>query len=276
MLTQLRMLSLMPIESFRSSLHLLRSQIATQAASLPGSTLSGTPVFNIFTSTHLTTSGVPSRGWWPDWGFSEQEQGCRNGGAVPAYMNRNYDQYFSNTKRKCCEQWFPYNLKGCVGPTIGGSRKEYFVPSWSDEVCTKKQEGAMESWEFTDTFDSLEDCCKKRFFYNYVECCSVPRLEGCSTSTELFYYPDDGKCKAGSAGEVQEWKRIFAESSMKACCVRQTFGGRQVVAETLGGVDRIHDVNIFTSCFYNNLISKSLFLCTLIKINLLLACTIQC
>lgn len=175
------------------------------------------PFFMVMSILHESTTGVPSRGWWPNWEFGDNT--CKNGGKVPSYMNRNYGQYFSNSKRECCEQWFPYDVKGCVGPSTGGSTTELFVPNWVDFNCAKKLEKDMDDWELNDTFGSLEECCKKRFSYAYATCCSSPGLDGCSSlSTETLYFPRDGKCVEGSEGEMEPYEISFAEESVRKCC----------------------------------------------------------
>jgi len=170
----------------------------------------------LFSIYHESTTGLPSRGWWPNWEFGDNT--CKNGGKIPSYMNRNYGQYFSNSKRECCKLWFPYDVKGCVGPTIGGSTKEFFVPNWMDFNCAKKLEKEMDDWELNDTFESLEECCEKRFSYAYATCCSAPGLGGCSVSTETLYFPRDGKCVEGSEGEMEPYELSFAEKSVRKCC----------------------------------------------------------
>jgi hypothetical protein len=140
------------------------TQIATVAQSLPGSSITSLLIFD---SSYLSTTGMPhSLGWWPQWDPDSTNM-CENGGDVPSFMARNQGLYFSDSKRKCCEQWFPYALKDCVGPTSGGSSKEYIVPNWIDLHCEVKKERDMEAYELADTFESAEDCCKKRFSFSY-------------------------------------------------------------------------------------------------------------
>jgi hypothetical protein len=130
-------------------------------------------------------------------------------------MAQNQGQYFSDSKQECCEKWFPYALKDCVGPTSGGSTKEYIVPNWIDFHCEVKKEKDMEAYELADTFESAEDCCKKRFSFSYKKCC---QKAGCTVSTETLYYPKDGKCVDGVEGEMESWEIAFAEDSVSKCC----------------------------------------------------------
>ena len=189
------------------------TQIATVAQSLPGSSI---PSLLIFDSSHLSTAGLPhSLGWWPQWGTGESTNICENGGDIPSYMAQNQGQYFSDSKQECCEKWFPYALKDCVGPTSGGSTKEYIVPNWIDFHCEVKKEKDMEAYELADTFESAEDCCKKRFSFSYKKCC---QQAGCAVSTETLYYPKDGKCVDGVEGEMESWEIAFAEDSVSKCC----------------------------------------------------------
>ena len=189
------------------------AQIASVANSSPGCC---TFAFSVLDSSHLSTSGVPSRGWWPDWDFGEST--CTNGGKTPSYMSRNYDLYFSESKRECCEQWFSYNLKGCVGPSIEGATKEYFVPNWVDYNCNKKQEGDMDEWQLADTFESLEECCKKRFPYSFTECCSASGSDECGLSSEILYFPRKGKCVGETASAMDQYEILYSESSVRECC----------------------------------------------------------
>ena len=189
-------------------------QIASAANSSPDCC---TPVaFAVFESTYLSTSGVPSRGWWPDWDFGEMT--CSSSGKAPAYMNRSYGTYFSASKRECCEQWFPYNLKGCVGPSIEGSTKELFVPNWAEYHCESKQEGEMDDWELADSFGSLEECCKERFSSSFSDCCSSSGSNECSLSSEILYFPREGKCIQGVESAMEPYEIAFSESSIRECC----------------------------------------------------------
>ena len=186
------------------------TQIANVAQSLPGSTITS---FSISAGVYLSTTGMPhSIGWWPQWNWGEST--CENGGDIPSYMTRNQQQYFSSSKRECCQQWFPYALKTCVGPTTGGSTVEYIVPNWIDRYCESKKEGDMEEYELADTFETIEECCKKRFSTSYSECC---RGE-CVISTTKLYYPEYGKCVEGVEGEMLQHQLIFAEDSVQNCC----------------------------------------------------------
>jgi len=207
------------------------TQIASEAASIPGTTLS---LMTIFESTHLSTVGVPSRGWWPDWDPSTNS--CKVGGSPPAYMNRQYNQYFYSSKRACCEKWFPYNLKNCIGETTGGSKKVLFLPNWKDgaRVCYSKLEGQMEDFELADSFGTLDDCCEKRFSYAYAECCSAPGLGGCQSSTKTLYYPEDGKCVGGIESNLKPEEKLFAYSSMNDCCSKN-FWWRETQCLTSSG-----------------------------------------
>eukprot|EP00986_Skeletonema_menzelii_P003768 scaffold1206_cov105-Skeletonema_menzelii.AAC.3 len=186
------------------------TQIANVAQSLPGSTITS---FSISAGVYLSTTGMPhSIGWWPQWNWGEST--CENGGDIPSYMTRNQQQYFSSSKRECCQQWFPYALKTCVGPTTGGSTVEYIVPNWIDRYCESKKEEDMEEYELADTFETIEECCKKRFSTSYSECC---RGE-CVISTTKLYYPEYGKCVEGVEGEMLQHQLIFAEDSVQNCC----------------------------------------------------------
>jgi len=207
-------------------------QIAAAANSSPGCC---TLTFNVLESIHLSTTGVPTRGWWPDWNWGEST--CKTGGTVPAFMNLQYGQYFSNSKRECCEQWFPYDLKGCVGPTTGGSTKEFFLPNWTNlnDDCYKKLERDMDAWELADSYGSLEECCEKRFPFNFAGCCSAPGLGGCSLSTKTLYYPKDGKCVGGSEGEMEGYQKTFAEDSVRECCDANFWWNKKKCCEDSGG-----------------------------------------
>ncbi|KAK1744566.1 hypothetical protein QTG54_005099 [Skeletonema marinoi] len=207
-------------------------QIAAAANSSPGCC---TLTFNVLESIHLSTTGVPTRGWWPDWNWGEST--CKTGGTVPAFMNLQYGQYFSNSKRECCEQWFPYDLKGCVGPTTGGSTKEFFLPNWTNlnDDCYKKLERDMDAWELADSYGSLEECCEKRFPYNFAGCCSAPGLGGCSLSTKTLYYPKDGKCVGGSEGEMEGYQKTFAEDSVRECCNANFWWNKKQCCQDSGG-----------------------------------------
>ncbi len=193
------------------------SDIEGEAKSLPGTTIGST--FDIFDGTHLSTVGVPSRGWWPNWDPSEMS--CDVGGGAPAYMNQQYNTYFSSSKRACCTKWFPYKLKDCVGLTLedGGSKKVLFLPNWSiSKTCHSKLEGEMEDWESTFSYGTLDDCCRAQFNYAFSECCSLSGLGGCKTSTKTLYYPKEGKCVGDIESNLKNWEKSFAKASMKECC----------------------------------------------------------
>lgn len=66
-----------------------------------------------------------------------------------------------------------------------------------------------------DTFESAEDCCKKRFSFSYKACC---QHAGCTVSTETLYYPKSDKCVAGVEGDLETWEIAFAKDSVQECC----------------------------------------------------------
>ena len=183
--------------------------IASTAEALPGSTLTS---FAILAGVVTDTAGVPSGEWYPNWESGEET--CVNDGKAPGYMT---DIFMMSSKQECCEQWFSYATKTCVGSTDGeGSTKIVYVPDWSDMTCQAKQEKDLTAWEETEAFDTLDDCCTKRLPFNLGQCCSI--APGCQSSNDVVYYPKDRKCIGGSKQSLGPYEQLVAKDSATDCC----------------------------------------------------------
>jgi hypothetical protein len=183
--------------------------IADTAEALPGSTLSS---FSILAGVVNDTTGVPAGEWYPNWASGEDT--CVNDNKAPGYMT---NIFMSSSKQKCCEQWFSYATKTCVGSTDGGgSTKIVYVPDWSDMTCQAKQEKDLTAWEETEALDTLDDCCTKRLSFNLHQCCST--APGCQSSNDVVYYPKDGKCIGGSKKSLGPYEQLVAKDSAADCC----------------------------------------------------------
>lgn len=185
------------------------TMIASTAEALPGSTLTS---FSILAGFVNDTTGVPAGEWYPSWLSGEET--CVNDNDAPGYMT---SIFMSSSKQECCEQWFSYATKTCVGPTDdGGSTKIVYVPDWSDRTCQAKQEKDLTAWEETEAFDTLDECCTERLSFNLNQCCSTS--PGCQSSNDVVYYPKDGKCIGGSKNSLGPYEQLVAQDTVLGCC----------------------------------------------------------
>jgi hypothetical protein len=109
--------------------------------------------------------------YYPDW--ENAEQICVNDGADPEFMKRlQRDQYLYESKEECCETHFWWRVAQCM-------QNEHNLYYSNGSHCTQKVN--LEQWEVkytpaewstSDKFETLEECCNAKFWWDVNACMS--------------------------------------------------------------------------------------------------------
>ena len=106
---------------------------------------------------NLAVLGLSTQNWLN--GINE----CLNDGNQPAYMNADPAQYLFDTQEQCCDRYFAWDRRTCLGSVSSGTSKWYM--DWLAEACVMDCPitnggscgGLKDSWE--DLWASKSECC---------------------------------------------------------------------------------------------------------------------
>ena len=138
---------------------------------------------------------IPLSFQYPDW--LHETQVCVNDGLDPEFMLLiQRDNYLYRSKEECCTEHFWWRITQCMA-------NEH--PMWfkNGETCDQKVE--FEDWEsrFTptdwgtsDMFETLEDCCIAKFWYDIDGCLdNSPREITFTFTIDISEFNDPSHCQ---------------------------------------------------------------------------------
>jgi hypothetical protein len=120
---------------------------------------------------------MDSAPYYPDW--TNDVQVCTNDGFDPAWLEIQEVNYLYSSKEACCKQHFWWRMTQCMA-------NEEFKFYQKEDKCDTKV--VFEDWESntpdlfqggeTTLFDTLEECCAHKFWFDY---------DGCLGRSPLIY-----------------------------------------------------------------------------------------
>jgi len=177
--------------------------------------------------------------WYPNWENTEatvetHKHTCTNDGREPTYMRENAASYLFDSQKACCNTWFSWEDDCITSETV--SADLYYYPMWEDNTCSRKQDHEFKYWE-KDKFTTLDECCSRRFDWDFTACCNAPGMGGCTDSGSTVYSPDwlTISCSPRSKALLEPWEITFAESTTNLCCNRHFHWDKTACCSRSGG-----------------------------------------
>jgi len=151
--------------------------------------------------------------YYPDW---VNKKTCVNDGREPPFIKEIGDGYMFDTAKQCCSIWFSYD-EACGQSASALSALKYY-PLFDAGECGVAPYNELESKSYV--YDSLTECCLKRFPLALDTCCDAEGLGGCVTTGVTKYVPNfiEQKCQAKSEDFIDPSESKYARDTMLACC----------------------------------------------------------
>ena len=199
-----------------STLDAISSKVVADTAS-SSSPISALLSLDITDFVEGETYGVSFKLFYPDWVNFDK---CVNDGWQPPFMMRpeNKDGYLFTTREKCCNEWFEQD-PNC---NESNTNVEKFYPIIGGEnICSKKKITDFGDGEIF-RYNSLEECCVKKFSHAKEECCESSGLGGCPLIGNIVWMPmwgsDVNKCEERSQEALAPHEIAHAKGSEADCC----------------------------------------------------------
>ena len=114
--------------------------------------------------------------YYPDW--ENEEQICVNDGADPTYMKKiQRDNYLYRSKEECCETHFWWRVAQCM-------QNEHPLYVSDGEKCDQtvnldqwEVKYTPQVWDSSDLFETLEECCNAKFWWDVPGCIAASPKE---------------------------------------------------------------------------------------------------
>lgn len=163
------------------------------------------------------TFGVSFKLFYPDWVNFDK---CVNDGWQPPFMMRpeNKDGYLFTTRQECCNEWFS-NDPNCNESNT--NVEKYYPIIGGENICAKKKMSDFKDGEIF-RYNSLEECCVKKFPHAKEECCESSGMGGCPLTGTVVWMPmwgsDLNKCEERSQEALAPHEIAHANGSEADCC----------------------------------------------------------
>jgi len=186
------------------------------------------------------SASIPS-GFYPNWAGTKTK--CLNSTemstTVPGYMAKNPEQWLFNDIESCCEQYYSWVYKGCIGLTSGNSvdsgTDKWYV-NHQEEICQQDcpEEGMGACGGLATPWDQLYAsaavCCAEKLSWITPSTCEAQSSLATAVGTSRWYVDwvlekcvkdCSDSSDASCGGLAKSWDQLYGSSG--ACCGRISY-----------------------------------------------------